>query len=59
MAKFRGTFVQTIENVYEFEIEANNKEEATELLLEDPFEYLSNADRVDEEELGVGEVTFK
>lgn len=40
MARFTGTFVQVVEYVYKFDVEANTEEEALKKVKEDPYEYL-------------------
>ena len=51
MTKFTGTFVHLVENTYQFEIEADTKEEARKKIEDDPFEYLTIDDPVDEQGL--------
>lgn len=40
MANFTGTFVNVVEQIYTFKVEANTEEEALEKVKNDPFEYL-------------------
>lgn len=59
MTKFRGTFVQVVENAYKFEIEADTKEEVLKKLDDDPFEYITGADPVDEQGLDIKDIKFE
>lgn len=59
MAKFTGTFVQVVENVYQFEIEADNQEEALKKIRNDPFNYLKIGYPVDNQELDVKDIEFE
>ena len=59
MAKFTVTFVQVVENVYKFEIEADTEEEARKEIENDPFNYLKIGYPVDDQELGVKDIEFE
>ena len=59
MAKFTGTFVHVIENVYQFEVEANTEEDARKKIENDPFNYLKIGYPVDDQELGVKDIEFE
>lgn len=41
MANFTGTFVNVVEQIYTFKVEANTEEEALKKVKNDPFEYLT------------------
>jgi len=59
MAKFTGTFVHVVENVYKFEIEADTEEEARKKIENDPFNHLKIGYPVDDQELGVKDIEFE
>jgi len=59
MVKFTGTFVHVVESVYQFEVEADNQEEALKKIEDDPFEYLKSSEPYDEQGLDVKEIEFE
>ena len=59
MAKFTGTFVHVVENVYKFEIEADTKEDARKKIEDDPFEYITTDELVDVQGLEVVDIEFE
>ena len=42
MARFTGTFIYAVEVEHNFEIEANNQEEASKKIQNDPLKYSTN-----------------
>lgn len=42
MARFTGTFIYAVEVEHDFEIEANNQEEASNKIQNDPLKYSTN-----------------
>ena len=59
MAKFTGTFVHLVEITYQFEVEADNQEEAREKIEDDPFEYLKSSEPYDEQGLEIKNIEFE
>ena len=58
MTTFTGTFVHLVEITYQFEIEADTEEEARKKIEDDPFEYLTIDDPVDEQGLELKDFKF-
>ena len=59
MAKFTGTFVHVVENVYKFEIEADTEEDARKKIEDDPLEYTTTDEPVDVQGLEVENIEFE
>lgn len=59
MAKFTGTFVHVVENVYKFEIEADTEEDARKKIEDDPLEYTTTDEPVDVQGLEVEDIEFE
>lgn len=58
MEKFTGTFVQLVEITYQFEVEADTKEEALEKVEGDPFKYRKISKSYDGKGLDVKKIEF-
>lgn len=58
MAKFTGTFVQAVDYVYKFEVEANTEEEARKKIKSYPFRYLKIGCPINEQARDVEEIKF-
>lgn len=58
MARFTGTFVHVVEKIYTFEVEAQTLEDAQNKLHDDPFEFISCSEPLDEVEGEITEIEF-
>lgn len=59
MAKFTGTFVQAVDYVYKFEVEANTEEEARKKIKSYPFSYLKIGCPINEQGLDIKNIKFE
>lgn len=59
MAKFTGTFVQLVEITYQFEVEADTKEEALKKVEDDPFKYRKISKSYDGKGRGIKDIEFE
>ncbi|PXY91383.1 hypothetical protein [Gilliamella apis] len=58
MAKFTGTFVQVVEYVYKFDVEANTEEDVRKEIKRYPFSYLNIGCPINEQARVVEEIKF-
>ena len=59
MTTITGTFVQLVEITYQFEVEADTKEEALKKVEDDPFKYRKISKSYDGKGRGIKDIEFE